>query len=44
MKRFALLTTLVLGFAGPVLALQQPAPGQRDARLRMVTYDPANVV
>ena len=26
------------------LALQQPAPGQRDARVRTVTYDPANVV
>ena len=36
--------TLALGFAGPVLALQQPAPGQRDARVRTVTYDPANVV
>jgi type IV secretion system protein VirB9 len=44
MRRFALLMTLALGFAGPVLALQQPAPGQRDARVRMVTYDPANVV
>ena len=44
MKRFALLMTLALGFAGPVLALQQPAPGQRDARVRTVTYDPANVV
>ena len=44
MKRFALLLTLALGFAGPVLALQQPAPGQRDARVRTVTYDPANVV
>jgi type IV secretion system protein VirB9 len=27
-----------------VLALQQPSPGQRDARVRTVTYDPANVV
>jgi type IV secretion system protein VirB9 len=44
MKRFALWITLALGFAGPVLALQQPAPGQRDARVRTVTYDPANVV
>ena len=44
MRRFALLMTLALRFAGPVLALQQPAPGQRDARVRMVTYDPANVV
>ena len=44
MKRFVLWITLALGFAGPVLALQQPAPGQRDARVRTVTYDPANVV
>ena len=44
MKSFVLLMTFALGFAGPVLALQQPAPGQRDARVRMVTYDPANVV
>ena len=44
MKRFALLMTLALGFAAPVLALQQPAPGQHDARVRTVTYDPANVV
>lgn len=33
MKRFALLMTLSLGSAGPVLALQQPSPGQRDARV-----------
>jgi len=26
------------------MALQQPFPGQRDARVRTVTYDPANVV
>jgi type IV secretion system protein VirB9 len=44
MKRFVLWIILALGYAGRVLALQQPAPGQRDARLRMVTYDPANVV
>jgi type IV secretion system protein VirB9 len=40
MNRFALLMTLVLGSAGPVLV----APGQRDARVRTVTYDPADVV
>jgi type IV secretion system protein VirB9 len=44
MRPFVLLMTLALGSAGPVLALQQPAPGQRDARMRTVTYDPANVV
>lgn len=44
MKRFALLMTLALGFGGPVLALQQPVPGQHDARVRTVPYDPANVV
>ena len=44
MRPFVLLMTLALGSAGPVLALQQPAPGQRDARVRTVTYDPANVV
>jgi len=44
MRPFVLLMTLAFGFAGPVLALQQPAPGQRDARVRTVTYDPANVV
>ncbi|MGY3613929.1 P-type conjugative transfer protein VirB9 [Bradyrhizobium sp. USDA 10063] len=44
MRRFALLIALALGFGGPVLALQQPVPGQHDARVRTVTYDPANVV
>lgn len=44
MKRLALLMILVLGIASPVMALQQPSPGQRDARVRTVTYDPANVV
>lgn len=44
MKRIALLMILVLGFSEPTLALQQPSPGQRDARVRTVTYDPANVV
>jgi type IV secretion system protein VirB9 len=43
-KRIALLMILVLGFSEPTLALQQPSPGQRDARVRTVTYDPANVV
>lgn len=28
----------------PSFALQQPAAGSRDARVRMVAYDPANVV
>ena len=44
MKRLALLMILVLGVGSPVMALQQPSPGQRDARVRTVTYDPANVV
>jgi type IV secretion system protein VirB9 len=48
MKHSALLMILALAgsclFSGPSLALQQPAAGQRDARVRMVTYDPANVV
>ena len=44
MKRIALLMILVLGFSEPTLALQQPSPGQHDARVRTVTYDPANVV
>jgi type IV secretion system protein VirB9 len=43
-KSIALLMILVLGFSEPTLALQQPSPGQRDARVRTVTYDPANVV
>src|SRR5260370_41563535 len=44
MKRLALLIILAFGVASPVAALQQPSPGQRDARVRTVTYDPANVV
>ena len=44
MKPLALFIILVLGTASPVMALQQPSPGQRDARVRTVTYDPANVV
>jgi type IV secretion system protein VirB9 len=44
MKRLTLLMILVFGIASPVMALQQPSPGQRDARVRTVTYDPANVV
>ena len=44
MKSFALLMIFALGFAGPAMALQQPSPGQHDARVRTVTYDPANVV
>ncbi|MDQ8727529.1 P-type conjugative transfer protein VirB9 [Bradyrhizobium sp. LHD-71] len=45
MKRVALLfLMLAVGFAGPVLALQQPSPGQRDTRVRNVAYDPTNVV
>jgi type IV secretion system protein VirB9 len=43
-KRIALLMILVLGFSEPTLALQQPSPGKHDARVRTVTYDPANVV
>ena len=41
---------LLLALAGASLysssarALQQPAAGQRDARIRMVAYDPVNVV
>lgn len=42
------LILLTLACAGlpsaPAIALQQPSPGSRDARVRMVTYDPANVV
>lgn len=48
MKREALLIVSALAcagaFSGPVSALQQPSAGQRDARVRTVTYDPANVV
>lgn len=44
MKRTTLLIALALGYTGPVMALQQPTPGQRDARVRTVSYDPANVV
>jgi len=48
MKRSSLLVILALAcsasFGAPVLALQQPAAGPRDARVRMVAYDPANVV
>ncbi|MCP3468123.1 P-type conjugative transfer protein VirB9 [Bradyrhizobium sp. CCGUVB23] len=44
MKRLIFPIVLSLGLAGPVLALQQPSPGQHDARVRTVTYDPTNVV
>ena len=44
MKRLTFLIILALGITSPVEALQQPSPGQRDARVRTVTYDPANVV
>src|SRR5262245_8633019 len=44
MKRLFFPIILSLGLASPVLALQQPSPGQHDARVRTVTYDPTNVV
>jgi type IV secretion system protein VirB9 len=44
MKRLIIPLALSLTLAGPVLALQQPSPGQHDARVRTVTYDPTNVV
>jgi type IV secretion system protein VirB9 len=44
MRRGGLLFMLALACAAPALALQQPAAGQRDARVRTVAYDPANVV
>ncbi|WP_050631530.1 P-type conjugative transfer protein VirB9 [Bradyrhizobium viridifuturi] len=44
MKRLIFPIALSLSLAGPVLALQQPSPGQHDARVRTVTYDPTNVV
>jgi type IV secretion system protein VirB9 len=49
MNRFSIVGVFVLG-AGimltplPALALQQPTAGSRDARVRMVAYDPSNVV
>lgn len=39
-----LLAGLLLASATPVLALQNPAAGARDSRVRTVVYDPANVV
>jgi type IV secretion system protein VirB9 len=43
-----LLILLALACVGlpstPAIALQQPSAGQRDARVRTVAYDPANVV
>lgn len=44
MKRLIIQIALSFSLAGPVLALQQPSPGQHDARVRTVTYDPTNVV
>lgn len=42
---YALLTAgLLIAGAPPALALQQPTAGARDARVRTVVYDPANVV
>lgn len=42
--RFAAVTVLVTGAAWPAVALQNPQAGNRDARMRTVIYDPANVV
>ena len=39
-----LLAGLFLASATPAFALQNPAAGARDARVRTVVYDPANVV
>ena len=44
MKRLIFPIALSLSLVGPVLALQQPSPGQHDARVRTVSYDPTNVV
>jgi type IV secretion system protein VirB9 len=44
MRRGSLLFVLALACGAPAAALQQPAAGQRDARVRTVAYDPANVV
>lgn len=44
MRRGGLFFILALAGAAPAAALQQPAAGQRDARVRTVAYDPANVV
>jgi len=48
MSRTALLIISALAcstsLGAPVMALQQPAAGPHDARVRTVTYDPANVV
>ena len=35
---------LLLAVATPAFSLQQPTAGVRDARVRNVVYDPANVV
>jgi len=46
-RGFLLLLTALASAAllwSPARALQQPAAGQRDARMRMVAYDPVNVV
>lgn len=44
LARAGMLSILTAGAAWPAQALQNPQAGNRDARMRTVVYDPANVV